>query len=227
MKSVQVACVVPALNAAPALGGVVTGLRTALPSSAQILVIDDGSRDCTHAVARDTADVAIRLPVNRGKGAALRVGFAAALELGVEAVLTIDADGQHDPSRAPSLLDALGTADLAIGARRRSAEMPATRRLTNLLSAAAVARCIGQPVIDAQSGFRALRTDVIATIKPRGDRFEFETELLILAARAGYRITFLPIPTLYGTTVPSQFRPVRDSARIVSTLWRFSTGASA
>jgi hypothetical protein len=66
---------------------------------------------------------------------------------------------------------------------------------------------------------------VIAAVRPHGDRYEFETEFLILAGRLGARITFVPIPTIYPTTVASQFRPVRDSLRIVSTLWRFGLGA--
>ena len=103
--------------------------------------------------------------------------------------------------------------------------MPVGRRLTNKLSAAAVAHCIGRPVADAQSGFRALRAHVVSDIKPQGDRYEFETELLILAGRLGYRIVYVPVPTRYPTTVPSQFRTVRDSARIVGTLWRFGLGA--
>jgi hypothetical protein len=66
---------------------------------------------------------------------------------------------------------------------------------------------------------------VIAAIRPPGDRYEFETEFLILAGRLGARITFVPIPTVYTTPVASQFRPVRDSMRIVTTLWRFGMGA--
>ena|SRR6185295_1440108 len=105
--------------------------------------------------------------------------------------------------------------------------MPAGRRLTNRLSAAAVARCVGQPVDDAQSGFRAMKRSVVADVHPRGDRYEFETEFLILAARRGYRLAFVPVPTIYDTSVPSQFRPVRDSVRIMSTLWRFGMGAQS
>jgi glycosyltransferase involved in cell wall biosynthesis len=220
-----IACVVPALNAAPTIAGVVSGLRAALPS-AFVVVIDDGSADGTYAAACDVADTTIRLAHNRGKGAALRSGFDVAVEQGAEVVLTIDADGQHDPRCAPALVDALANADLAIGARdRRSGRMPAGRRLTNHLSAAAVSRCIGRTVDDAQSGFRAIRSQLIAAVRPHGDRYEFETEFLILAGRLGARITFVPIPTVYTTTVASQFRPVRDSMRIVSALWRFGMGA--
>jgi glycosyltransferase involved in cell wall biosynthesis len=220
----RIACVVPTLNAAPTLGAVVAGLRGALPGTF-VAVIDDGSSDDTHAVADRVADVTHRFARNRGKGAALREGFAIALRHGADVVLTVDADGQHDPVFAPALVDALSNADLAIGARGRSDEMPAGRRLTNRLSAAAVAHCIGHPVADAQSGYRALRAHVASEIRPLGDRYEFETELLILAGRAGHRIVYVPVPTRYPKTVRSQFRPVRDSARIVGTLWRFGMGA--
>jgi glycosyltransferase involved in cell wall biosynthesis len=222
----RVACVIPALNAAPTLAGVVDGLRRALPES-RIIVIDDGSADDTHVVAARVADYVVRFPRNRGKGAALRAGFAAAGAVGAHVMLTIDADGQHDPERAPALISALADADIAIGARDRgSAAMPAARRLTNLLSAAAVARCIGRPVADAQSGYRAIRAVVISAVAPRGNRYEFETEFLILAGRQGFRMAFVPIPTSYPDLVPSQFRLVRDSARIVGTLWRFGIGAA-
>jgi len=103
--------------------------------------------------------------------------------------------------------------------------MPAGRRLTNRLSAAAVAHCIGRDVADAQSGFRAMTSRLIAQVRPRGDRYEFETEFLILAGRLGARIAFVSIPTVYVANIPSHFRPVRDSARIVRTLWRFGMGA--
>jgi hypothetical protein len=90
------------------------------------------------------------------------------------------------------------------------------------LSAAAVSRCVGQPIADAQSGFRALRAEVLRAIDARGDRYEFETDFLIRTARAGHRIGFVPISTRYGAVVPSQFRPLRDSVRIIGTLWRFN-----
>jgi len=224
LNSARIACVIPTLNAAPTLPAVVSGLHESLREPF-VVVIDDGSSDETTAIARRVADASLRFSQNRGKGAALRAGFAIALENGADIVLTLDADGQHDPRCAPALVHAVDDADLAIGTRdRRSGVMPVGRRLTNRLSAAAVGRCIGRPVDDAQSGFRAMRRHVVAEVQPRGDRYEFETEFLILAARRGHRLAFVPIPTIYHTSVPSQFRSIRDSARIVSTLWRYGMG---
>lgn len=218
-----VVCVIPALDAAPSLPAVVAGLRAALPD-ARLVGIDDGSRDDTRAVLARLCDQAIVFPANRGKGAALRAGFEAALASDAGAVLTIDADGQHDPARAPALLEALAEADVVIGARARAGgPMPLRRRLTNALSARAVGRLAGRDVADAQSGFRAIRRAVLETVRGEGDRYEFETDFLIRAARAGFRLGFVPVPTLYGPR--SHFRQLGDGARVVGTLVRHSLAA--
>ena len=221
MSRQQIGCIVPALDAAPTIATVIRGIRGALPR-AFVVAVDDGSRDGTEREAHGVADAVIRFPENRGKGVALRAGIATLLAEGCDALVTVDADGQHDPSFAPELVSALATADLAVGARRAAGEMPLGRRLTNRLAASAVSRCVGRLVPDAQSGFRAMRASLARNVRPSGDRYEFETEFLILAARGGYRLAFISIPTTYTGPVPSRFRAVRDSARIIGTIWRFS-----
>lgn len=219
----SVACVIPALDAAATLRELVGRLRTALPH-ALVVVVDDGSADATSAVARECCDVLVRFPANRGKGAALRAGIAAALARGVAAVVTMDADGQHPPEAAPALLAALAQADIAMGARsRRDGDMPLGRRMTNALASAAVGAIIGSSVADSQSGFRAIRRVVLESVTARGDRYEYETDFLIRAGRAGFRIEAVPIATVYGA--PSHFRAIRDSTRVVRTIWRHRAGA--
>lgn len=222
--SESLVCVIPALDAAATLPDVVRGIRTSLPNAA-IVCVDDGSTDATHEVAASICDAVVRHAANRGKGAALRSGFAAALARGAEIVLTIDADGQHDPSHARALVAALDAADIVIGARvRRETDMPLHRRMTNALSSAAVTRLAGCDVPDAQSGYRAIRSTVLRAITGQGDRYEYETDFLIRAGRAGYRITSVPIPTVYGA--PSHFRHVGDGALIISTIWRHRNGVA-
>ncbi len=134
-------------------------------------------------------------------------------------MLTADADGQHDASYAPRLVAALAAADLALGVRtRRRTSMPWVRQVSNSVSAAATRVCAGSRWPDSQCGFRAFRTGILDRIAPRGDRYEYETDFLIQAARAGVRITCVEVPTLYGAR--SHFRPVKDSVRIVAVLAR-------
>jgi len=214
------ACVIPALDAGRTLAEVVHGVRRAV-GEVYVVVVDDGSRDQTAAVAADCADHVVRFSSNRGKGAALRAGIQVAASRAAPAVLTIDADGQHDPACAPRLLAALEAADMVIGVRsRRGSPMPWHRRVSNALSAAAVSACAGRAIADSQSGYRAFRVAGISQLVPDGDRYEYETDVLIQAARAGLRIAWVSIPTIYGA--PSHFRPVRDSARIVRTVLRRS-----
>ena len=218
-----IACVIPALDAASTVGGVIRGLRLALPDAITI-GIDDGSTDATGDVLSHACDLVISHPRNLGKGAALRRGFERALAAGASIIVTIDADGQHDPASAPALVAALGGADIVVGARARTrGVMPLGRRLTNGMSAAAISHCAGQAVPDAQSGFRAIRADVVRSVRPQGDRYEYETAFLILAARAGFRLASVQVPTLYGA--PSHFRLLHDAARVIRTIWRHRPAA--
>jgi len=218
-----VVCVIPALDAAPTLRRVIDGLRAALPRAA-IVGIDDGSTDATASILRDGCDVSESFAQNRGKGAALRAAFGHALTLGATHVLTIDADGQHDPRCAPSLIAALDDADVVVGARARmGSRMPLRRRLSNAVSSAAISAVAGHRLPDTQCGYRAIRSEVLAAVSAVGDRYEFETDFIIRAARNGFRISAVPIPTIYVPVAEggrSHFRECRDAARVVATIVR-------
>jgi glycosyltransferase involved in cell wall biosynthesis len=125
----RAACVVPAYNAAETLEQVIDGVRQTVPR-VRVVVIDDGSTDETREVADRVADDVVGFDHNRGKGAALRAGFEAALAERCSTVMTIDADGQHDPAFAPALFSALTRVDVVIGVRKRNGSgMPFYRRL--------------------------------------------------------------------------------------------------
>lgn len=219
----EVVCIIPALNAGESVGQVIAGLRASLPG-AVIIGIDDGSTDGSGALLRERCDHSESFGSNRGKGAALRAGFRRAIELGARRVLAIDADGQHDPRCAPSLIAALASADIAVGARAMiGTAMPLRRRLSNALSSAAISAVAGRQLPDTQCGYRAIRREVIESIDAVGDRYEFETDFIIRAARAGFRIAAVPIPTIYVTPEAggrSHFRECRDAARVVATIFR-------
>ncbi|MES3033118.1 MAG: glycosyltransferase family 2 protein [Gemmatimonadota bacterium] len=216
----RAACVIPAYQAADSIAAVVHGVRAHAPDLL-VIVVDDGSTDETALLARRSgADHVLRHDVNRGKGAALVTGFAcvAGIAPRIEAVVTVDADDQHDPACLPALLQALDQADLVIGARRRrGTSMPLHRRIANAISTRAITWCAGRPIRDAQCGFRGIRRSLLDQVPHEGDRYEAETGFVIRAARAGAIIAQVEIPTRYGP--PSHFRPLRDAARVIATIW--------
>lgn len=215
--------IVPSFNAEGTVGPVIKGLRETLPG-ATILGVNDGSADGTSALLRYLCDKTIDFPENRGKGAALRAAFAAALETDCRAVLTIDSDGQHDPAFAPSIIKALDQCHIAIGTRDLSGEgVPPHRRVANFLSSAATRMVSGGAVRDSQSGYRGIRREVLSSVQAEGDRYEFETDFIIRAAHAGFCITNVPISTIYGSA--SYFREFRDAMLVIGVLWKHRSGA--
>ncbi|MDQ3243213.1 MAG: glycosyltransferase family 2 protein [Gemmatimonadota bacterium] len=213
-----VVVILPSYNAEKTLAPVVRGIRTTLPD-AFIIGVNDGSADGTGSLLRSVCDDAIDFPENRGKGVALREGFAAALSRECGAVLTIDSDGQHDPAFAPSLLAALRGYHIAIGTRDLTGEqVPKHRRVANMLSSAATRLVSGGAVRDSQSGYRAIRREVLEEVNAEGDRYEFETDFIIRAAHSGFTITSVPISTIYGPQ--SYFREFHDAMLVMSVLWK-------
>jgi glycosyltransferase involved in cell wall biosynthesis len=214
--------IVPAYNAEPTLAKVVKDVRRNLPG-AWIIGVDDGSTDGTRQLLRTVADETIEFDQNRGKGAALRAGFDAALSKGAAAVLTIDSDGQHDAAFAPAIVGALDRADIVIGTRDLSGKaVPKHRRIANMVSSAATRAVSGGKVRDSQSGYRAMKADVLRKVHGEGDRYEFETDFIIRAARAGFTTVNVPISTIYGS--PSYFREFRDAWLVIKVLWRHRAG---
>jgi glycosyltransferase involved in cell wall biosynthesis len=208
----RVAITIPAYQAAATLAAVVAGARLVGP----VYVVDDGSTDGTGSVGRASGATVLTHTTNRGKGAALATGLAAALAADADVIVTIDADGQHPPGEIPRLLAPIvaGHADLVLGARARTGAMPFGRRITNWLSARLATRIAGQGVSDAQTGFRAFRRVVAERVRPTGDRFDYETAFLLGACDAGFRVTCVAIPTIYdGST--SHFRSWADTWRVV------------
>ncbi len=211
----RVGVVIPAFQAAATIGDIVARTRDALPH-AEIIVVDDGSSDGTGDEGRGIGRGAtlVTHPRNRGKGVALRTGIAKACALGASVIVTVDADGQHPPAEIPRLIQPIlvNTADVVLGARKRDAAMPISRRFTNWLSARLASRIGGQPVNDAQTGFRAFTREVAERVQPAGDRYEYEANFLLDALRAGYRVVSVEVPTVYGPR--SHFRPWADTWRM-------------
>ena len=215
----RVAALLPAYEAAPHLGGVLERLAAVHPR-ADTLVVDDGSRDGTGDVARAAGVEVHTFPENRGKGHALLAGFRALS--GYDAVVTLDADGQHPPESLPAFVRvAEAGVDLVLGVRARTADMPSHRRFGNAFSSRWATWIAGQRVADSQCGYRLYGGPLLRRTPMSPGRYELETEIVVRAARLGFRLGEVEIPTVYGEE-QSQMSTLRDVPRITGVLLRLT-----
>lgn len=213
---------IPAYNAESSIPGLLCHL-TEYISPPSIYVVDDGSTDRTADVARAMGAHVLRQSKNSGKGAALKKGFETFLSLnGSEAVITMDADLQHSPSDVPAFLDARKRrgANIVVGyRRRRNSPMPLSRRMSNSITSWLTTARTGIPILDSQCGFRLIGREVLEAISIESNGYEAETEILIKAARHGFRIEFLPIQTIYSNE-KSHITHFRTTKQFLQTLLR-------
>ncbi|MCD6405077.1 MAG: glycosyltransferase family 2 protein [Planctomycetes bacterium] len=210
----KICAVIPAYNEAEALGAVVAA---AAGSADAVLVVDDGSSYGTAQAAEAAGAVVVTHEVNLGKGQALATGIAWAVENGFDAAVTLDADGQHDPSQIPRFVDRFRTtgADIVLGTRMYNREnMPLVRALTNLVTSIVISCIAGQRITDSQSGYRLLKCATAGTLPVQGARFDAESEILVKAARKGLKITEVRISTIYQGEV-SSINAFRDTCRFI------------
>ncbi len=214
MKSLLV---IPAFNEEPTLPRLIKAAKTHIHD---IMVIDDGSTDATTLVAALAGAMVHRLKTNMGKGEALKTGFNYAIEQGYDRVLTMDGDGQHAPEDIVNFFPLLDQYDLILGNRMsESRRVPLLRRMANLTSSFIVSVLCGRRIQDSQTGFRAYNTDLLRRIKLQSSRYDLETEVIIKAARKGYRLGHTHIQTIYADEV-SRFRNVKDSLRFLSVVFK-------
>ena len=202
----EIVALIPAYNADRFVGAVVRGARAHVP----VVAINDGSRDRTLEEATAAGATIIDQQPNQGKGAALQRGFRWALDQGIPAVITLDADGQHDPAEIPLFLDCYRRtgADLIIGERNFS-QMPFVRRLSNTVGRTAFSWAIGQKVRDNQSGYRLLSRRLIEAVLASGERgFEFEMDMIVICVKRKWRLEGVPIRTIYADEV-SNIKPMQ------------------
>lgn len=181
--------IVPAYNEAGSVAQVISEIRAADPAM-DVVVVDDGSRDATAAIASRAGAVVLRLPFNLGIGGAVQTGYRYALENGYQIAIQVDGDGQHLPTEIPKLLEPIlsGQADMVVGTRWRGEgdyRAPLGRRIGIELFARLVSLIVGQRVTDTTSGFRAVnRTGIrLFAVDYPHDYPEVETTVLVFRHR--------------------------------------------
>jgi glycosyltransferase involved in cell wall biosynthesis len=213
------AIVIPAFNEQGTLREVVARARAV---EDWIVVVDDGSTPPTAAQLEGLDVTVIRNERNFGKSQALRRGIEYVAAMGAQAVITLDADGQHPPEQIPELVAAARThhRHIIMAARvRNRSKVPALRAFANRAADFWISWAAGVKILDTQSGFRFYPIelfDEVALNHSAGHGFVFESEILIEAARAGYHILPVPIDAIYiQAGRPSHYRGLTDTAKIV------------
>ena len=217
----KTAAIIPAYRQEQHISDVVRRTRRQLD---HVLVVDDGSSDNTARCAREAGAEVIVHSQNRGKGEAIKTGLRHWLDRQFIHVIILDADGQHLPEEIDRFIAALaqaGDRSLFLGNRMNNLTgMPFVRRVVNRYMSNRISRICRQEIPDTQCGFRMLDRQLIPELLEGGTRFDYETEMLIIASRKGYRIESVPITTVYSDEV-SSIHPARDAIRFFKLMRRY------
>jgi glycosyltransferase involved in cell wall biosynthesis len=212
---------IPAYNASLTISELIEKVSKFVDKS-DIVVIDDGSKDQTFGIAQRAGAVVLKHERNKGKGEALKTGFKYALEKNYDALLTIDADLQHNPSSIRGFLEKvtknfdgilIGTRDVHLK------KMPFARWLSNSLTSLILSILSGQTIRDSQSGYRLISNQVLKKVKLKAKKYDLESEILVKAGRKGFKIEKIPIETIYREG-KSFINPLVDTGRFLKLMWR-------
>jgi glycosyltransferase involved in cell wall biosynthesis len=209
--------IIPSYNEARTIGAITKELKG---RGLAVYVVDDGSTDNTAGIAADQGAVVIAHDKNKGKGASLIEGFGRILKEDFDAVLIMDGDGQHAMMDVDNFFKKMAEtgADIIIGNRMLdTASMPAIRKVTNRIMSRVISKMCGKNIPDTQCGFKLIKRSVLEGIKFEFSNFEIESEILIKAARRGFKIESVPIKTVYRDET-SKIKPIFDTIRFLSFL---------
>lgn len=214
--------VIPCFNEAALIQHVVTEVQKHL---SHVIVVDDGSKDATAWNAQLAGAEVLSLPINSGKGAALRHGWRRAHELGFQWVLMLDGDGQHAADEIPGFIESIERtgAALVVGNRMKNPDaMPLIRRLANRWMSRWISKLAGAELPDSQCGFRLAHLETLVNLPLHANRFEIESAMLVAFHAAGKKVEFVPIRTIYESG-SSKINPLTDTWRWLR--WRLAQRA--
>jgi glycosyltransferase involved in cell wall biosynthesis len=221
MDKSKIAAVIPAYDEEKHIHDVVRRTRQKLDN---VLVVDDGSVDKTADRAREAGAEVIVHEENQGKGETIKTGLRHWLDRQFDFVIILDADGQHRPEEIDRFVEVAVSADepkLILGTRMNDvSSMPLVRRIVNRWMSDRISALCNQKIPDTQCGFRMLHRQLIPELLGGAARFDYETEMLIVASRKGFRIASVPISTVYSDEV-SSIHPVRDTIRFFKLMRRY------
>ena len=214
--------IIPVYNSEAAITEVA---REALQTGFPLLVVDDGSSDGTAARLKGLPVNVVSHRENLGKGKALRAGFAWALDHGFAGAITMDGDGQHDPSAIPLLAAAAAErrSDILIASRAEQFRQMAGLRATwNRFGSWCIEKRTGFYISDSQSGFRYYSARLLRKVELNSAGYSLEMEILLKAWRGGFRVDSIPVAArVVDGRATSHFRAVRDTWNICMTFLKY------
>lgn len=219
----NICILIPAYNESKRLKNLLPELKK---FNLDIVVVDDGSGDDTGSAASEAGVIVLKHERNLGKGEALRTGFNFILEKTYDAVITMDADLQHDARHIPDFIKAYQSqdADIILGDRMMensgTGSMPWLRFWTNKVTSRIISSLTGCSMRDTQSGFRLIRRNVLEEVKLATSKFDTESEVLIKALAKGFKVGSIPIRTIYFEDRRSKIKPMVDTLRFVRLIFR-------
>ena len=205
----NVVVVVPCYNEREMIGSVISDIAAA--GEYVIIIVDDGSGDNTFENILNEDVLALRLRVNRGKGAAIKTGIMAANLLDADVVVTMDGDGQHDPAEIASLIDPIliGDVDVVLGSRMMQHKgMPKVKVIANKVGNMFTWLFYGILVSDSQSGFRAYSRYAALIIDTKADKYEYDSK--VIREIKNNRLTFKEVPIAVRYTEYSMGKPKKQ-----------------
>ncbi len=214
----NICILIPAYNEEKNIGRVIEQARQFIN---EVVVVNDGSSDNTAGVAEDKGAVCLCHDYNRGKGASLQTGFEYILtKKDITAIVVMDADGQHDPNELPDFLELFKDteSDLILGNRMLDPSgMPFLRKLTNRVMSTIISRICKQNIPDSQCGYRLINQTVLEKTECSSLNYDWDSEILIKAARAGFKIGWVKIRSIYNAQ-KSKINPFSDTIRFLNML---------
>lgn len=216
----HISIVIPARNESATLGDLLRKIHDVC-TDFELIVVDDGSTDLTADMASSFGAVVVKHPYSKGNGAAIKSGARCASS---EVLVFMDADGQHDPSDIPRLLEFIDSGfDMVVGARKKGSQASVGRGVANRAYNKLASFMVGHKVDDLTSGFRAVRTDKFKEfiyLLPNG--FSYPTTITMAFFRAGYSVCYEPIHAARRVG-HSHIKPLRDGVRFLLIIFKIAT----
>ena len=203
MEASKFWAVIPAYSEEKSIADIVKKTKKYI---ANVIVVDDGSKDKTKEIAEKSGAVVLRHIVNLGKGATLKTGCNYALMKNAKFIVVLDADAQHDPDDIPRFIEKLEKYDIVFSYRKLGGRMPFVLRFGNWLISRTVMLLYNVDLIDTQSGFRAFSREAYKKIRWNASDYSMESEMISRAGKQRLKYVQIPISTIYsdkykGTTI--------------------------